>query len=188
MRRSRLYHLATVSLFVFLAIFLLSSCEKPQFDEVADTDNTEIDDTHSWVDDIVIDDGSEDDTGNDSNIKHKGTYDDMMTVADFINYDVSRQVFVKGYIVGACKQSFSYAEFAPPFTCTSAIILADDKTERDADKLMAVQLKQGKIREKFNLKDTPSNLYRLAYFFGSRKTYLKIAGMKDDIGDYGFLE
>ncbi len=171
-----------------LLLVTLSSCEKPQYEEDEDVETVDDEKPGSWLDDGIDFDNGDQGDPKDSGAAHSGTEDDMMTVDDFINYGPPYQVFVKGYIVGACAQNIKNAEFEPPFTRTSAILLADKKGETLPEKLMSVELRAGKLREKFNLSDNPDNLNRLVYFFGSRQTYLGIAGMKKDIGAYGFLD
>ena len=128
-----------------------------------------------------------DDNDNDNN---KGrTLEDALTVDEFINGDgYAGQVYVVGYIVGACTRNISNAQFTPPFTYSTAILLADKKGENNKGKVISIQLKKGKIRDMFNLVEHPENYGRKAYFSGTKNVYLGIYGMKDHIGTYGFVK
>lgn len=106
--------------------------------------------------------------------------DQERSVAAFINTSHGKSLWVKGYIVGACAQNIKNAQFKN-FTYANAILLADSPSETDISKIISIQLKSGKLREIFNLKDHPENFNKKAAFYGSRNTYLGIPGMKDDI-------
>lgn len=121
-----------------------------------------------------ITDGDKD-TGEDPETRH--------TVAYFLTEpNLGGGVWVVGYIVGTSDKSSAKAagslHLAPPFTTASNILLADSPNEADVNKMMSVQLPQGALRNKFNLKDHPENLHRKAEFYGYREEYLKILGMK----------
>ena len=118
--------------FLFLLIFtigLASSCENP---------NTEIDD--------VIEEPGEGGGSGGGNGGGGGKPEDrdkMHTIMEFIKNSYNTQIWVEGYIVGACHQSIKYAEFEPPFTGSSAILLADRPGQTDKDSIMSIQLKAG---------------------------------------------
>lgn len=148
-----------------------------------DTDWPEVDtsdkDSHEEKD---ITDGDKD-TGEDPETRH--------TVDYFLTAELNGGIWVAGYIVGTSDKSSAKAvgslHLAPPFTTASNILLADSPNETDVDKMMGVQLPQGALRNKFNLKDHPENLHRKAEFYGYRVEYLKIHGMKSP-GSYGWAE
>lgn len=198
--------------FLFL-FFVLSGCEKPIIDdEIGLDDETEQTDKNKDADNEQDDnsnDSDNNDNGDDEEIETPDNYEekdiedgnddshnngsgrsveDALTVSEFIFNDIENFVFVKGYIVGACTKSIENADFEPPFDYDTAILLADKKGETDIDKIISIQLKKGKLRDKFNLIAHPENYGRKVYFFGSKKVYLGIYGMKDDIGASGFLD
>lgn len=51
-----------------------------------------------------------------------------------------RYVWVKGYIVGACSRSIRQAEWEPPFSLESAVLLADSPDESDPERVISIQL------------------------------------------------
>lgn len=179
----RRFHLLLIA---FTALFMLlnASCENNDYTEEelnvkenpgktggSDSDSSDDDDEDYYDDD--------DNGGSSSHQKH-----DTLTVAEFINGNFEGGAFVKGYVVGDCTKSFKYAEFEPPFTNPQAILLADDKDERDKDYLLAVQLKSGsKARTYMNLVDNPWWYGKQVVLYGYRATYLGMAGLKD-IGSY----
>lgn len=195
-------------LIILLCLSVAVSCERAIIDTGIDDDTEQtdnpsddnLDDGDNDDSDDGEDDGEDDDDtwnfGDDwvedqDNSIHGRDLDDALSVADFIADapdDGYTQVYVVGYIVGACTKNIKNAEFYPPFTASQAILLADHPDEKDESKVISIKLNQGKIRQMFNLVDNPNNFNRRAYFFGSKKVYLGITGMKDDIGDYGFLD
>lgn len=119
--------------------------------------------------------------GNDNTDK-KITTGDTLSCSRFINADFECGVYVTGYIVGACTKNIFNADFKAPFSAPQAILIADEKGERDTDKLVSIELKSGgKFRSTFNLKDNPGNLGRRIIVFGYKTNYLKIAGIKSPV-------
>lgn len=191
-------------LLYIVLMFFLAACEKPLYDDEIEPEEQELtekdDDSDSKDDEgeeveVDPDDIPEsyeetdivDDNDNDNN---KGrTLEDALTVDEFINGDgYAGQVYVVGYIVGACTRNISNAQFTPSFTYSTAILLADKKGENNKGKVISIQLKKGKIRDMFNLVEHPENYGRKAYFSGTKNVYLGIYGMKDHIGTYGFVK
>lgn len=160
-------------LICMLLLSITYACEKP-FDEQEDLIEEHKDEEIPEISDEK--DNTED--GNDEN-RNK-----PITIELFRNKYFNYAVWVKGYIVGACTKSIKYAEFNPPFTYSSAILLADEPFENNPEKVIAIQLKKGKLRDIFNLVDNPANYGREAAFWGTQNTYLGIPGMKNDIGGY----
>ena len=127
----------------------------------------------------------------DGNTDNADTRDERHTVEYFLTAELNGGIWVAGYIVGTSDKSSAKAvgslHLAPPFTTASNILLADSPNETNVDKMMGVQLPQGALRNKFNLKDHPENLHRKAEFYGYRGEYLKIHGMKSP-GSYGWAD
>lgn len=153
-------------------------------DNKNDSTSTDNDSTYSDTDDgdPNFDYGDGDDhnfvDGNDYSNKDIKT-GDTLTCNQFINAEFSCGVHVVGYIVGACTKNISNADFKAPFSAPQAILIADDKGERNTDKLVSIELKSGsKNRSTFNLKDNPDNLGRRIIVFGYKANYLKIYGIK----------
>lgn len=104
------------------------------------------------------------------------------TVMEFIEKDFDRQVWVQGYIVGACYGKKENANFHPPFEGTSAILLADRPGQQNMDSIIPIQLVQGVRRDVLNLEDHPENFGCKAEFFDFKQTYFGLPGMKGAIG------
>ena len=139
----------------------------------SDWDEVDTSDKDSYEEKDITD--GDKDTGEDRETRH--------TVEYFLTEKhLDGGVWVVGYIVGTSDKSSAKAvgslHLAPPFITASNILLADSPNEADVNKMMSVQLPQGALRNKFNLKDHPENLHRKAEFLGYRDEYLKILGMK----------
>lgn len=148
-----------------------SACDKPIFEE--DVDETTV---IEEVDDADNDNHGDEDTDNDDI--------PLISVNDFIRNKYSGKVRVKGSIVGACHTDIKHADFFPPFETANALLLADEPLETDPNRVIAIQLKKGKMRDCFSLVYHPLNFGRKAAFKGTQKTYMGIPGMKDDISAY----
>ena len=127
----------------------------------------------------------------DGNTDNADTRDERHTVAYFLTENhLDGGVWVVGYIVGACKNSVNKPEnieLKQPFTIATSLLLADNPNETDVKKMIAIQLVNGPIRDKFNLVSHPENLHRRAEFFGYRETYLYTFGIKGPTS-YGWAE
>ena len=148
----------------------------------SDWDEVDTSDKDSYEEKDITD--GDKDTGEDRETRH--------TVEYFLTEKhLDGGVWVVGYIVGTSDKNSAKAagslHLAPPFTTASNILLADSPNETDVDKMMSVELPQGALRNKFNLKDHPENLHRKAEFYGYRVEYLKIHGMKSP-GSSGWAE
>ena len=161
---------------VFFALLLTVafSCEKAIIDE-------EIDDTE--LSEPGDDDGGSGGGNGGGNTGKKDGRDenDPLTVAEFIAGDYELDVFVKGYIVGACQGEKENATFEAPFKGETAILLADNAGEKDTEKMISIGLgnKTSKLRKTFNLVDNPGNYGKQARFFGSRTTYLGFISIRN---------
>lgn len=135
--------------------------------------------------------GEEPSSGCDS-VFAEGEDDDeaqLLSVPEFMEASqLDGPVWVGGYIVGACARSISRAEWEPPFSYDAAILLADTPGETDPEKVIAIQLHNKELKEIFSLRRVPENYGRIACFYGMRRTYLGIWGMKEDIIDYGWFD
>lgn len=154
---------------ILSAAISLSSCEKVELENEKEQTTQPDDDSGGWIEEVG---GGEDDgfpTGS------------VVDVATFRSNDIGRQVWVKGYIVGAAtgaNNKIRY-QFEPAFTYPTAILMADDPAETDFNNVIAIQLHQQKYRAILNLKDNPGNKGRRIAIFGIQKTYLGIPGIKD---------
>lgn len=159
---------------VFFALLLTVafSCEKAIIDE--EIDDTELPGTGE-------DNGGSGGGNGGGNTGKKDGRDenDPLTVAEFIAGDYELDVFVKGYIVGACQGEKENATFEAPFKGKTAILLADNAGEKDTEKMISIGLASGKNREKFNLEDNPGNYGKQARFYGSRTTYLGFISIRN---------
>lgn len=189
--------------FKYLLLLLLfplafSSCEKADFGEEDKDDIVDVegDDSKDDEEDKGSDtgdnggdkteegsstEGGTEGSGNDDSSTGSSTIEtgDTITVGRFINNTINGQVFVYGYIVGACTKSISNAEFLPPFTYSQALLLADDSLEADPEKVMTVCLTtKAKARQALNLVDNPENFRKRIIIFGFQETYLKRPGIK----------
>lgn len=181
-----------ISLLPLLLILCLTfGCEKAIIDEDDDTNkksDTEVNDTTksgNKDDGGTTDDG--DSKGGNDNDKDKSGKE--ITVTDFLTKEYSYQVWVTGYIVGACASNISNAEFAPPFTWSSAMLLADNPNETSPDKVISIELKSGsKARKELNLVDNPDNWKKKIKIFGYQNTYLSIPGIKKWGSNYKWVE
>lgn len=184
-------------IFFFLMLFCFASCEKVVLDDDSKKETTnhkktqpdDSDDEDSGDDIPVIPGDRGNPKGDDGGGQTAGsTYHmgDTLTVTQFISGNVSKQVYVVGYIVGTCYKKHDNIYLDPPFKYKSSILMADHPRERDPDKMMSVQL-SSTIQKVANLKDHPENLGKAFYVFGMQTSYLGFYGMKS-IGDYGFFE
>ena len=159
---------------VFFALLLTVafSCEKAIIDE--EIDDTELPGTGE-------DNGGSGGGNGGGNTGKKDGRDenDPLTVAEFIAGDYELDVFVKGYIVGACQGEKENATFEAPFKGKTAILLADNAGEKDTEKMISIGLASGKNREKFNLEDNPGNYGKQARFYGGRTTYLGFISIRN---------
>lgn len=97
-------------------------------------------------------------------------------------------VWVVGYIVGDCKKNIKYAEWEPPFSYDSSILLADVSGETDADKVMSVQLVTASMKNDLGLIYHPELKGKKLLVLGAKQTYLGLVGIKKYIGAYTLLD
>ena len=113
----------------------------------------------------------------------------IYTVEEFINGNFgNNEVWVHGYIVGACKRSIKQAEWEPPFTYDAAILLADSPEETDPENVISIQMVNKQMKEEIALGSNPQNHGKHIAFFGLKQKYLGIPGMKKHVQASDWLE
>ena len=93
-----------------------------------------------------------------------------------------QNVWVIGYLVGAVEgdKVSTDAVYSDTINVTTNILLADTRTANSADKVIAVKLPAGPIRDAVNLKDNASRYYRKRVAFkGNLRLYLGQIGLVD---------
>lgn len=75
--------------------------------------------------------------------------------------ELEKGVWVRGYIVGAVEGSnvATDAVYSDTINVKTNILIADTRTASEAEKVIAVELPEGPMRDKLNLQDNPS-IYR----------------------------
>lgn len=106
----------------------------------------------------------------------------VYSVEEFIEGNFGdKAVWVQGYIVGAYKRSIKQAEWEPPFSYNTAILLADSPGETDPDKVISIQMVNKQMKENIALDSNPQNYGRQIAFLGIKQKYLGIPGIKKHI-------
>lgn len=167
---------------VIMFSLLFFSCEKSYYVDDDTIDDTEQNDNTDSGHDEEADDEGQTDGGDFAT----GDYVDVKT---FCNNDISVQIWVRGYIVGAAtgaNNKIRY-DYEPPFSYDTALLLSDTPQPADGDDVISVCLTScsKSIREKLNLVDHPENKGELIEIFGYRESYLKLPGIKH-IDGYNF--
>lgn len=123
--------------------------------------------------DYTPDDGSSGDSGS-----------GVLTIEQAQAANIGDDITVGGYIVGATTKSMKNAEFYPPFSFETAIILRDTPIGDDEDSvsytdpnLFPVALKAGDIRNGLNLVDNPDIYNQYVVVYGTCKKYLARQGI-----------
>lgn len=191
-------------LLMILVAFLVMACEKSEFYDEEPEKQTEtpsggsgsanVNDTTKTndKDSVGLDDENEpyEETDiTDGNETHEINTGDTVSVHDFIHAKRMPGVYVVGYIVGDCTQSYTKAELTPPFTMPQAILLADKKDETSMDEIISIQLpSKSNARNDLNLVDHPENYHKRLMLYGNRTIYLGITGIKQLGKNYWLLE
>lgn len=153
---------------ILSAAICLGACEKAELEKEKGHEEQPSGDGGGWIEEVG--DGSDDgfDTGS------------VVDVATFRSNSIGRQVWLKGYIVGAATGANNKTkyEFGPTFTLHTAILLADDPAETNPGKVIPIQLQQQKYRAMLNLKDNPGNKGRRVAVFGIQEKYLDMPGIR----------
>ena len=147
--------------FMLLAMLCLSGCSKT----VLPSDDDQGEETGKHVPSTSPDDEQK-----------------VYSVEEFLNGEFgNRYVWVHGYIVGACKRSIKQAEWEPPFTANSAVLLADSPDETDATNVISIQMVNKQMKTEIALDANPQNYGRHIAFCGVKQKYLGIPGMKKHV-------
>lgn len=109
----------------------------------------------------------------------------VITVAEAIANNTGNAT-VEGYIVGVTNNGPKYQHDAP-FSVNTNIAIADSADEKDASKILPVQLPAGSIRADLNLVDHPDNLGKKIQISGTLTAYFAVPGLKSPTG-YSFVE
>ena len=112
-----------------------------------------------------------------------------LTISEAMKVDDGTQICVKGFIVGATKQSIGNTEYAPSFNkeYTTAIVLANMQANNTNTPfgskevmLFPVCLTDASkgIRDAYNLPNHESYWNQFVYISGTKETYMSLDGMK----------
>lgn len=91
-------------------------------------------------------------------------------------------VWVTGYVVGAVEGDDveTQAKYSDTITVKTNILIADQRTANTAEKVIAVQLPEGPIRDALNMVDNAKTLYRKKIaVYGNLRKYLGQRGLVD---------
>ena len=93
--------------------------------------------------------------------------------------ELEQGVWVRGYIVGAVEGTnvATDAVYSDTINVKTNILIADTRTANTAEKVIAVELPEGPMRDKLNLKDNPSIYRDQIEFKGDMAIYLGQVGM-----------
>ncbi len=170
-----------------LCVISFSSCEKAQiFDEEGNqkkstnySSETDDDDDNGGSIDLPPDTPTTTDTKT-----HKYHVGDVISVSEFISNQVDAEVYVVGYVVGACYKKHDNTTLEPPFTNAgkSSVLIADDPNEKNMNRMLCIKLKVGDMKNSWNLEDNP-DIYRQKVKIMGYQTYnyLGFIAIKDVI-------
>lgn len=150
---------------------------------------------------LLTDNGSGNQGGNDDGgntnpgeVTGEGTYENPYTALDVValNNTQTGNFYVKAYIVGQLNGgTMAGLELAAPFTPSkntttgqmntynTNIVLAASADEKDAAKMVTVQLPSGALRTGLNLPENPSMHGKEILIYGSLEKYCGVAGIKN---------
>ncbi|MCQ2167224.1 MAG: DUF4493 domain-containing protein [Bacteroidales bacterium] len=107
-----------------------------------------------------------------------GTYEDALSVPEARELGEMNDVWVYGFIVGSFA-STGKAEFNPPFSKSTNILLSSRSSVSDSRNCISVELKSGEIRDALNLVDHPENLGGKVCLHGNLvSSYYGLPGLK----------
>ena len=130
---------------------------------------------------------------NPGEVTGKGTYDDPYTALDVVNMNntITGKFYVKAYIVGQLNGgTMDGLELSAPFTPSkntqtgqmntynTNIVIAASIDEKDAAKMVPVQLPSGALRTGLNLPENPSMHGKEILIYGSLEKYCGAPGIK----------
>lgn len=184
----------------FCAFTFLSGCEKSDFDDNT-ADDIVIPDTDSEI--IPVDtayvDTSKSEPGTDtSTVAPIDPYSKFFSVTNLLDmYKTYGKDFimaytnvrVEAYIVGVVDgNSITRADFEPPFTRPSNILIANDTSVKDVKQCMPAQLPNGSyVRDELNLVENPGNYKRKVHLYGSLDIYFRVCGIRP-VYDFEWVE
>lgn len=112
----------------------------------------------------------------------EGDRKNALTVAQAQQVAAGTQICVKGYMVASTQKSMSNTDFFSPFEGSTAIVLADKRSDNDLyeEDLFPVCLTDASkgIRDAYNLEAHPEYHNQFVYILGTREQYLSTAGLK----------
>ena len=112
--------------------------------------------------------------------KGTGTKEDPYDITNAIAKQGEKDVWVKGYIVGAVPAAkLTEAEFTAPFTSSSNVLIAASADEKDPSKCFPIQLVFNTEPRKINLNENPGNNGKEVILKGTLTTYFGVAAMKE---------
>ena len=93
--------------------------------------------------------------------------------------ELEKGVWVRGYIVGAVEGTnvATDAVYSDTINVKTNILIADTRTASEAEKVIAIELPEGPMQDKLNLKDNPSIYRDQIEFKGDMANYLGQVGM-----------
>ena len=128
----------------------------------------------------------------DGSLTGSGTQEDPYDVMSGVmlqNATPYEVAWVRGYIIGAAKSgttsitSSANIDWNAPFSSNTNVLIADNPSETDYNKCIAVNLPAGTaLRTQVNLLDNPGNKGKLLNVKGTLRTYFGIPGMRDGTG------
>ena len=117
----------------------------------------------------------------------KGTEANPYSVAQAIDKQGKKDVWVKGYIVGAFKTTISNFVTDPSSEARTNIALADSPGETEVSRMLLVNFTTTALKNALNICDNPSNIGRQVMIKGDFSEYYSVPGMRNPY-DYKFLE
>lgn len=117
----------------------------------------------------------------------KGTEANPYSVAQAIDKQGKKDVWVKGYIVGAFKTTINNFVTDPSSEARTNIALADSPGETEASRMLLVNFTTAALKDALNICDNPSNIGRQVMIKGDFSEYYSVPGMRNPY-DYKFLE
>ena len=129
------------------------------------------------------------DPNNNGNPDSDNSVTNPYNIAQAIEKQGERGVWISGYIVGSITTTSDY-DFANPDKWNNTnIVLADDITETDSYKVIFVELVSGsQYRNNLNLKDKEEVLHRKVLLRGNLLIYQSRSGLRNLSGGFSFQE
>lgn len=116
-----------------------------------------------------------------------GSFNHPYNVAQAIEAQGKNDVWIKGYIVGAFKNSINKFVNDTTGQVRTNIALADNMNETVITKMIPVNFTTTAMKNALNIVDNPSNIKRYVYIRGDLATYYSVAGVRN-VDAYKFME